>query len=103
MMPRFKTMFLLVLACLAVGGPSAKADDWPLVRADEFGTGVARSALVDDLDVVWKYPAGKYSAAKDAGFDATPVIAGGVIYIGDSAGTFHAVRLADGTRVWTKD
>ena len=37
-------------------------------------------------------------AGKDAGFDATPVIADGVIYIGDSAGTFHAVRLADGTK-----
>ena len=49
------------------------------------------------MDVLWKYPAGK-----DAGFDATPVIADGVIYIGDSAGTFHAVRLADGKRVWTK-
>src|SRR5689334_21130631 len=103
MMPRFKTTLLVALACLTAGGPSAKADDWPLVRADEFGTGVARSALADDLDVVWKYSAGKSSTAKDAGFDATPVIADGVIYIGDSAGTFHADRLADGQRVWTKD
>ena len=68
------------------------------VRGDAFGTGVANTSLADDLDVVWKYQAGK-----DAGFDATPVIADGVIYIGDSAGTFHAVMLADGKRAWTKD
>ena len=43
------------------------------------------------------------SGQQDAGFDATPVIADGVIYIGDSNGTFHAVKLADGKRVWTKD
>ena len=45
----------------------------------------------------------KYSAGKDAGFDATAVVADGVIYVGDNAGTFHAVRLADGTAVWTKE
>jgi outer membrane protein assembly factor BamB len=98
MMPRFKSTILLALAYLSIGGLSATADDWPLVRGDEFGTGVAHTALADELDVLWKYPAGK-----DAGFDATPVVAGGVIYIGDSAGTFHAVQLADGKRVWTKD
>ena len=54
--------------------------------------------LPDELEVLWKYPAGK-----DAGFDATAVVADGVIYVGDSAGTFHAVRLADGKRVWTKE
>jgi outer membrane protein assembly factor BamB len=98
MMLLIKSTILLALACHAIGGLSAKADDWPLVRGDAFGTGVAHSSLVDELDVLWKYPAGK-----DAGFDATPVIADGVIYIGDSAGTFHAVKLADGKRVWTKE
>jgi outer membrane protein assembly factor BamB len=67
------------------------------VRGDSFGTGVARRSLPDDLDVLWKYPAGK-----DAGYDATAVIASGVIYVGDSAGTFHAIRLADGSKVWTR-
>jgi outer membrane protein assembly factor BamB len=98
MMPRFNLLILLALAHLSIGALCADAEDWPLVRGDAFGTGVANTALADDLDVLWKYPAGK-----DAGFDATPVIADGVIYIGDSAGTFHAVQLADGKRVWTKD
>jgi outer membrane protein assembly factor BamB len=95
----FNLTIVLALACLSVGGlPSSHADDWPLVRGDAFGTGVARTSLPDGLEVLWKY-----SAGKEAGFDATAVVAGGVIYVGDSAGTFHAVRLSDGKRVWKKD
>src|SRR3954465_9385578 len=98
-MPRFKLTILLAVACLSIVeiSPSC-ADDWPLVRGDAFGTGVAHTALADEIDVLWKYAAGK-----DAGFDATPIIADGMIYIGDSGGTFHAVRLADGKRIWSKD
>jgi outer membrane protein assembly factor BamB len=99
MMPHFKSIVLLALACPSIGGLTVGyAEDWPLVRGDAFGTGVAHTTIADDLEVVWKYPAGK-----DAGFDATPVIADGVIYVGDSAGTFHAVRLGGGKRVWSKD
>src|SRR5215210_1518083 len=97
-MPRSRSTILLALAYLSIAGRSVDADDWPLVRGDAFGTGVAHTSLADELEVVWKYPAGK-----DAGFDATPVIADGVIYIGDSAGTFHAVRMADGKRAWSKE
>ena len=53
---------------------TARADDWPLVRGDSFGTGVAQGALPDELEVLWNY-----SAGKDAGFEATAVIADGVI------------------------
>jgi len=98
MMPRFNLLILLALTYLSIGAVCVNADDWPLVRGNAFGTGVANTTLADDLEVLWKYPAGK-----DAGFDAAPVIADGMIYIGDSAGTFHAVQLADGKRVWTKD
>jgi outer membrane protein assembly factor BamB len=76
----------------------AAAEDWPVVRGDTRGTGVAKSFLLANLDVLWTY-----RAKEDAGFDATAVIADGIIYVGDSVGTFHAVRLADGQPVWTKD
>jgi outer membrane protein assembly factor BamB len=75
----------------------AAAQDWPVVRGDILGSGVAQSALPDTLDVVWTY-----KATDESGFDATPVIAGGVVYVGDNAGTFHAVRLGDGKALWTK-
>ncbi|HEX2475811.1 MAG TPA: PQQ-binding-like beta-propeller repeat protein [Lacipirellulaceae bacterium] len=84
------------LAIVAVCGV-AGAEDWPVVRGDILGSGVAQTTLPDTLEVVWTY-----KAPDDAGFDATAVIAGGVIYVGDNAGTFHAVRLADGKPVWTK-
>jgi outer membrane protein assembly factor BamB len=77
---------------LAIG-----ADDWLVARGDPEGSGVAESALPDKLEVLWTY-----RAAADAGFEATAVVAGGVIYLGDNLDTFHAVQLADGQAVWTK-
>jgi outer membrane protein assembly factor BamB len=75
----------------------ASAQDWPVVRGDVLGSGVAQTKLPDTFEAVWTY-----KAPEEAGFDATPVIAGGVVYVGDNAGTFHAVRLADGKPLWTK-
>lgn len=45
-------------------------------------------------DVLWIYPA-------DDAIDASPAIADGIVYAGDSAGVLHAVRLDDGTSLWT--
>jgi outer membrane protein assembly factor BamB len=87
------------VAVLCISLQPAIADDWLIARGDLLGSGVAKSALPvpESLDVLWTY-----KAAGDAGFDATAVAAGGIIYIGDNAGTFHAVKLADGTPAWTK-
>jgi outer membrane protein assembly factor BamB len=76
---------------------AVRAEDWPVVRGDILGTGVAKSAVPEKLDVIWTY-----KAPDDAGFDATAVVQNGVIYVGDSAGTFHAVNFKDGTAVWSK-
>ena len=95
---KLRIEIIVVLAIALFGVPSpARADDWPVVRGDTFGTGVARRPVPDELDVLWKYPAGK-----DAAFDATAVVVGGVVYVGDSVGTFHAVKLVDGKPVWAK-
>jgi outer membrane protein assembly factor BamB len=93
----------LWLACLVPiisalsGVAAARADDWPFVRGDSHASGVARSPISDKLDVLWTY-----HAPHDSGFDATAVIAGGIVYVGDSDGMFDAVKLADGTEVWSK-
>jgi outer membrane protein assembly factor BamB len=86
---------VLGIVCACCQG---RANDWPLVRGDEQGTGVAHAALPDSPALLWKY-----SAGKDAGFEAPAVAAGGIVYVGDNAGTFHAVRLADHTEVWKKE
>jgi len=96
--PKRSAVFAFVAFLLpTLAAAEIPAEDWPVVRGDTLGTGVAQSALSDRPEVLWKY-----QAAKDNGFDATAVVADGVIYIGDSAGTFHAIRLADGTAIWTK-
>jgi outer membrane protein assembly factor BamB len=94
---RYDYLRLAVLFAAMMLSAPAFADDWPLVRGDMLGSGVAQSSLPDKLDVLWTY-----HAPGDSAFDATPVIAGGTIYIGDSDGTIDAVRLADGTAAWTK-
>ncbi len=96
---RIELDVLFAFACMIAGGlSSSRAEDWPVVRGDTMGTGVAHGSLPDELQVLWTY-----SAGKDAGFDATAIGANGVVYVGDSGGAMHAVRLADGARVWTKD
>lgn len=96
---RTNSLSALLIGWLAIGCiANAAADDWPLVRGDSHSTGVAKGSLPEALEVLWKYPAGQ-----DAGFDATAVVSGGIVYVGDNAGTLHAVRLADGKEAWKKD
>jgi outer membrane protein assembly factor BamB len=88
---------IALLAAMAIGN-FATADDWPVVRGDILGAGVAKSEVPETPEVLWTY-----RDKENAGFDATAVIANGIVYVGDSIGTFHAVRLADGIRVWIQD
>jgi outer membrane protein assembly factor BamB len=91
---------IAVMLAWAIAGlhAASRADDWPVVRGDIFSTGVARGSVPESPELLWKY-----STDKDAGFDATAVVANGVIYLGDNAGVFHAVRLLDGTKAWKKE
>lgn len=87
---------LVVGLLVLLTGTMVRAADWPVVRGDPQGTGVAAGSLPDKLETLWTYK------TEDAGFEATAVVADGIVYVGDDNGTFHAVRLADGTAVWTK-
>lgn len=95
---RFSSHVIVVFAyTLLAATAQCFADSWPLVRGDQYGSGVAHTKLPDAPELLWQYQAGD-----DAGFDATAVVDNGVIYLGDNAGTFHAVRLDDGKSVWKK-
>jgi outer membrane protein assembly factor BamB len=71
------------------------AKSWPLGRGNALADGVAKSPLPEKLEVVWKVTVEK------GAFDGTPVIADGVVYLGDMDGKVYAWNLADGTVLWT--
>ncbi len=52
------------------------------------------STLPDKLDLLWTYTVGK------GAFESTPVIANGIVYIGDLDGHFFAIDLATGKEKW---
>ena len=92
--------WLVPVVCLLFIAATAtvlRADDWPLARRDTMSTGSANSAIPERFETLWTY-----RAAENAGFDATAVVADGIVYVGDTEGTVHAIRLADGKSVWTK-
>ena len=68
--------------------------DWPLVRGDALGSGVVPGKLPTELKLAWKY------SVPNGSFITTPVVAGGVAYLGDLDGTFYAIDLATGKLKW---
>src|SRR6476646_9167873 len=73
------------------------ASDWPLFRGNATATGVAEGNLSNNPQLLWKYTVPKGS------FDATPVVANGVAYIGDMDGTVYAIDLLTHEKKWTFD
>jgi outer membrane protein assembly factor BamB len=74
---------------------TATAKSWPLGRGDALAQGVAKTSLPDKPEIVWKVEIEK------GAFEATPVIADGVVYLGDMDGKVYAWNLADGKEIWT--
>ncbi len=73
---------------------AASADSWASFRGTAEGTGRSKTVLSLPLEVRWK------QQVSELGFDATPVIANGVIYLGDLDGRFTALSLTDGMLLW---
>jgi outer membrane protein assembly factor BamB len=76
------------------GSVLARGADWPFCRGNELATAAVKEELPKDLEVVWK------QTLPNSGYEATAIIAGGIIYIGDVDGTFYAYNLSDGSEVW---
>ncbi|XZE19972.1 PQQ-binding-like beta-propeller repeat protein [Pirellulaceae bacterium SH449] len=70
--------------------------DWPFVRGNISGTGVADKAIPENPSVIWEFKTEK----PDEGFEATPVIFNGLVIIGDFKGTLYAIELATGKLAW---
>ena len=92
------TVCLLALCGLMAslsGKPRLFAADWALFRGDAQARGVAADPLPDQLELLWKFPAGK-----GGGFEATAAIVDGVVYAGSLDGNLYALKLADGAELW---
>jgi len=87
--------FVVAIACVLIASTCSLAD-WPFYRGDERATGTVAEAVPDQIEVLWK------KTIPESAFEATPVIAKGMIYLGDIDGTFYAYRLADGELEWKK-
>jgi outer membrane protein assembly factor BamB len=90
----------VIVTTTAVGGrteepASAPADAWPMARGCIEGTGVSAATLRLPLIEAWR------REFEGTAFGAVPVIADGLVYVGDLDGTFHAVSLADGADRWS--
>lgn len=89
-------VFAPLRLCVILSCASLANGDWPFARGGLDSRGASEVSLPDEPKVLWTY------APEGAAFEATPVIAGGVVYLGDAEGVMHAVKLADGSPVWTK-
>ncbi|AMV30506.1 Outer membrane protein assembly factor BamB precursor [Pirellula sp. SH-Sr6A] len=90
--------FGIVASCVlgATAERGAKADDWAVVRGNSQGTGVATGKLPKEPKVLWEFK----TEDDQAGFEGTPVIAGGKVFLGDFQGNVYALDLATGQVVW---
>ena len=96
MTPLLGGLLALMSAVAAADGiEAAPADAWPMARGCPAGTGRSATTLELPLAEAW------HRAFEGTAFAAVPVIADGVVFVGDLDGTFRAVSLADGADRWT--
>jgi outer membrane protein assembly factor BamB len=86
----------IAILCSLVGGWTSYASgaDWPFYRGNELATAAVEEELPADIEVVWKH------TLPESGYEATAIVAGGVVYLGDVDGTFYAYNLSDGSEIW---
>ena len=89
--------------CSGPEPPPAGAPDWPHPNYDARGgratfTSAITAANVRSLEEVWRYELPSGGAFGIAA--TTPVVAGGVVYLGDLQTNVHAIDLQSGARRW---
>ena len=84
------------LAAAADVPPSIEAppSDWPVFRGDALANGVSESPLPEKLEVLWTFH------SKEHGFEATVVIADGLVFAGSLDGELYVLDLDSGKLKW---
>jgi polyvinyl alcohol dehydrogenase (cytochrome) len=79
---------------------AVEATEWPLYGADQLGTRATTGSIdasnVDQLELAWAIEVG-------GPISATPIIAGGIVYVGAYDGQLYAIDLVSGEPVWIYD
>ena len=93
---------LLLSASIASAQSNEKAQGWPLFRGDAGSSGVAKTTLPGEPEVVWKHK------VKDGSFESTPVIVAEgdrdpMVIVGDLDGQLIGLNLKDGKLLWQED
>lgn len=86
----------LIAPAASANPDAAPAEAWPMARGSLASTGRSATRLTFPLAEAWRRDFG------GTAFTAVPVIANGVIYLGDLDGTFRALDLVTGETRWTR-
>src|SRR6185503_17091926 len=86
---------VLALTTTTLAAQAPAPTGWTQFRGNARLTGLAADALPATLTLRWTYNSG------DEPIESSPAVGGDVVFVGDLGGTLHAVRAADGQRVWT--
>ncbi len=84
---------VLSVGCIQFG----QCNDWPVSRGDSASTATADSKLPAKPVVLWEYK----TDSEKSGFEGTPIIYDGKVFLGDFEGTVHAIDLTTGKKVWS--
>src|SRR5262249_17933989 len=89
------TRLLPILLCLFALAPlGGLAQEWPLFRGNPLQTGVAASALPENLEIRWKFKANE-------GVEGAAAVVNGTAYVGCLDEHLYALDLATGREKWT--
>ena len=81
-------------------GGRSEFHDWPIFRGDPELQGECKEDLAFPLELVWTFEPVMEEGKRRLPIDATPVISGGVVYVGNKEGRFFAINLEDGSLLW---
>ncbi len=76
---------------------TGQCSDWPVGRGNSASIATADSTIPAKPDVLWEYK----TESDKSGFEGTPIIYEGKVFVGDFEGTIHAIDLQTGKAVWT--
>jgi outer membrane protein assembly factor BamB len=98
-MTQKRAILVSVAAIITLAMPfAAVAADWPMYLYNPAHSSfTVAETQIGPANVASLQPAWSYQAAPLGG---APTVVGGVIYIGDWSGDFHAIRESDGSLIW---